>query len=107
MINTGPSHAFEIKSKKERVYEYLNKKPNANILELYFEFPLIGKPTLKNLKCMFLKEHKRESLINPETIESITIILKILSSKMAPVERINEVERKAIQYLQELVNNYK
>ena len=85
---------------KERVFEYLTKKPNANIYELYFEFKNTKKTVLKTYKCLFRKEKKQFS---PDYIKDIKILLGVMSMKMNPNTKLSKKGQETILRLSDLV----
>lgn len=100
-MNKQESRVFVVKTKKERIYGFLEKKPNANIHELRFEFPGINKKTISDYKWMFKRE---QNMFKPEYVECIKILLNIMNTKMNPITLMSKKEKEAILKLSELVS---
>ena len=90
---------------KRKVFEFMDKKPNANIVELYFEFKNANRDTLKVYKSQFRKLYKIKHFNIKWSY--LKIILDILNFK-AVVPALNKEENMALLYFDKLImENYK
>jgi hypothetical protein len=102
---------FIPKTKKSRVYEFLRKKPESNIYELYFEFPGYNKNTLKYYKNIFSKAEYGLKYNN--LLVKYNELLKVARSfyytvhlgKFVPVEPLNKSDLELVKQLEEMLKN--
>lgn len=99
------SKVFMTESLRERVFKFLNKKPNANIYELYDQFPDADRGSLQQYKWYFRKMYKAKNLINWKKMKHLHDIFKF---KAKVIKQLTREEVEAVDYFNKLVSeNYK
>lgn len=99
------SKVLMTKSLRERVFEFLEKIPNANIIQLYDEFPNVNRGSLQQYKWYFRKMYKAKNLINWKKMKHLHDIFKF---KAKVIKQLTREEVEAIDYFNKLVSeNYK
>jgi len=82
------------------VFEFLQKKPNANIIELANEFPQYKKKILMDYKWSF---HRTDS----ELFKLIKVVIDVMHRKMGYVTELTELEQECIKKLEIIAKNVK
>lgn len=99
------SKVLMTKSLRERVFEFLEKIPNANIIQLYNEFPNVNRGSLQQYKWYFRKIYKAKNLINWKYMKHLHDIFKF---KAKVIKQLTREEVEAVDYFNKLVaENYR
>jgi len=84
------------KNKKERVFEYFEKRPKATIIELYMEFPNFNKSTVRDYYYQWQKLRQTEMLK-----ADIRLVFHMFRKKMKRYKELSDKELAAVMRLEQ------
>jgi hypothetical protein len=97
---TQESKVLKPLTAKERIYTFLDGKPEANIYEIYFEFPSIPKATAKFYKCMYHKELRISKNELTKLVENLSILMKMFKLKVKLTYKMKYDEKEALAFME-------
>jgi len=93
-------NSMKARSKKERVFEYLDEYPTVNTKGLYHRFPNMNKITLR----AYLKEYKDKHNVFSIAKDDILVLWNVMTYKMKAIQQLKRSEQESLERIRKWLN---